>query len=443
MVSGRFKDYISNPKQNDYRSIHTTIIGPHHMRVELQIRTQAMHEVAERGVAAHGFYKDFAKSSDEARRGVKVALTDSNAYRWLRKLVDILSEGDSPKEFLEHTRLELFSDQVFCFTPKGDLIALPKGANAIDFAYAVHTDIGNSCVGCRINGRHAPLMTELENGDEVEVIRSKAQVPPAAWEGLAVTGKARAAIRRATRMAVRNQYAGLGREIMTRLLQRHGREYAAKEMSVAFPKLGIKLAEDGLAALGRGEIQASDVLKALGIEPDAQAMRKKGRDKGIKLTDGESHVAIRGINSSLPVTIAPDTGAVPGERIVGIITPGQGITVYPIFSKALSAFEEEPERWMDLAWDTQDETARHPARIRAVIHNEPGALAQLTQAIGENDGNIENLQMTSRAHDFFDIDLVIAVHDLRQLNRILEAMRNKPLVSTAYRVTGQEPGDVK
>jgi len=434
MVPGRFKDYISNPKQNDYRSIHTTIIGPHHMRVELQIRTQAMHEVAERGVAAHGFYKDVSRP-DEARRGVKAPVAESNAYRWLRRLVDILSEGDSPKEFLEHTRLELFSDQVFCFTPKGDLIALPKGANAIDFAYAVHTDIGNSCVGCRVNGRHAPLMTELENGDEVDIIRSKAQVPPAAWEGLAVTGKARAAIRRATRMAVRNQYAGLGREIMTRLLERHGRAYSAKEMAVAFPKLGIRQAEDGLAAIGRGELASTDVLKALGIEPDTTSRRKAARQgKGAK-ADAD-RVAVRGISSALPVTIAADTGAVPGERIVGIITPGQGVTVYPIFSRALSAFEDEPERWIDLAWDAQDEQKRHPARIRAVIHNEPGALAQLTQAIGENDGNIENLQMNNRAHDFFDIDLTVEVHDVRQLNRILDAMRNKPLVSTACRVTG-------
>jgi GTP diphosphokinase / guanosine-3',5'-bis(diphosphate) 3'-diphosphatase len=229
-VPGRFKDYISNPKQNGYRSLHTTVIGPRHMRVELQIRTREMHEVAERGIAAHGFYKD-APSVAEAERGVHVDGPESQAYQWLRHLIDILSEGDNPKEFLEHTRLELFHDQVFCFTPKGDLIALPRGANAIDFAYAVHTDIGNSCVGCRINGRHAPLMSELENGDEVEIIRSPAQVPPAAWEGLAVTGKARAAIRRATRMAIRNQYAGLGRAILERALAKHDRAFSDKELA--------------------------------------------------------------------------------------------------------------------------------------------------------------------------------------------------------------------
>jgi GTP diphosphokinase / guanosine-3',5'-bis(diphosphate) 3'-diphosphatase len=264
-VPGRFKDYISNPKQNDYRSLHTTVIGPRHMRVELQIRTREMHEVAERGIAAHGFYKD-APSVADAQRGVHVGGPESQAYQWLRHLIDILSEGDNPKEFLEHTRLELFHDQVFCFTPKGDLIALPRGANAIDFAYAVHTDVGNSCVGCRINGRHAPLMSELENGDEVEIIRSRAQVPPAAWEGLAVTGKARAAIRRATRMAIRSQYAGLGRAILERALAKHDRSFSDKELAAVVSRLGFKDPADALAALGRGELASNDVLSAMGLK---------------------------------------------------------------------------------------------------------------------------------------------------------------------------------
>ena len=209
-VPGRFKDYISNPKQNDYRSLHTTVIGPHSMRVEMQIRTHIMHEIADRGVAAHALYKDVLKN----KSGDGAPATESNAYRWLRHLMDVLQDGDSPKEFLEHTKLELFHDQVFCFTPKGQLIALPLGATPIDFAYAVHTSVGDSCVGSKVNGRHAPLVTKLRNGDEVEIIRSEAQVPPPAWEAIAVTGKAKAAIRRATGTAIRKQFAGLGREIV-------------------------------------------------------------------------------------------------------------------------------------------------------------------------------------------------------------------------------------
>jgi GTP diphosphokinase / guanosine-3',5'-bis(diphosphate) 3'-diphosphatase len=432
-VPGRFKDYISNPKQNNYRSLHTTVIGPRHMRVELQIRTREMHEVAERGIAAHGFYKD-APSVAQAEKGVHVDGAESQAYQWLRHLIDILSEGDNPKEFLEHTRLELFHDQVFCFTPKGDLIALPRGANAIDFAYAVHTDVGNSCVGCRINGRHAPLMSELDNGDEVEIIRSRAQVPPAAWERLAVTGKARAAIRRATRTAIRNQYAGLGRAILERALFRHGRTFADKELAAVVSRIGFKEPEDALAALGRGEIASTDLLSAMGVQVDAKL--PQGETKRSTAKRGERAIGVRGLNRDLPIRFAPETGAVPGERIVGILTPGEGITIYPIFARGLQNFDDEPDRWVDLTWDTLDDGQLYPARVKVMIHNEVGALAQVTGVIGDNGGNIDNLQMVTRAQDFYDLDIVLEVHDVKHLNRIMQDLRLKPLVSSVVRMTG-------
>ena len=215
MVAGRFKDYVSTPKQNDYRSLHTTVIGPGNQRVELQIRTENMHEIAEYGIAAHALYKDGVDSPTE------MLSRESNAYAWLRHTIELLAEGSNPEEFLEHTKLELFHDQVFCFTPKGKLIALPRKATPIDFAYAVHTDVGNRAVGCKINGQMAPLVSELNNGDEVDIITSKAQeAPPSAWESIVVTGRARLAIRRATRNAVRAQYAALGRRIVERLIQR-------------------------------------------------------------------------------------------------------------------------------------------------------------------------------------------------------------------------------
>lgn len=437
VVPGRFKDYISNAKQNDYRSIHSTVIGPRHMRVELQIRTRDMHEIAERGIAAHGFYKD-APSVEEARRGVRIDGPESNAYQWLRHLIDILSEGDNPKAFLEHTRLELFHDQVFCFTPKGDLIALPKGANAIDFAYAVHTDVGNSCVGCRINGRHAPLMTELENGDEVEIIRSSAQVPPAAWEGIAITGKARAAIRRATRMAVREQYAGLGRTIVERALAKHERTFSDRDLAAVLPRLGFKDLEDALAAVGRGELAGSDVLRAMEvISHDSKSQPQDvNRRPGVHRKRGEPAIRVRGVNRDLPIRISPETGAVPGERIVGILMPGEGITIYPIFAKSLQRFDDEPERWVDLTWDTTDDDQSYPARIKVIIHNEIGALAQVTAAIGDNDGNIDHLELMTRARDFYDLDIVVEVHDLKHLNRVMQDLRSRPLVNSVSRITG-------
>src|SRR3954447_24201990 len=238
MVPGRYKDYISTPKQNDYRSIHTTVIGPGRQRVELQIRTREMDEVAEYGIAAHALYKD--GGTDTSRLA-----SESRAYQWLRRTVDLLAEGDNPEEFLEHTKLELFHDQVFCFTPKGRLIALPRGATPIDFAYAVHTDVGNTAVGCKINGQISPLASQLNNGDEVEIITSKAQMaPPAAWESIVVTGKARAAIRRATRAAIRSQYAGLGRRIVERLFQRVKIDYSDEKLQGALPRLARASIDD-------------------------------------------------------------------------------------------------------------------------------------------------------------------------------------------------------
>jgi guanosine-3',5'-bis(diphosphate) 3'-pyrophosphohydrolase len=436
-VPGRFKDYISTPKQNDYRSLHTTVIGPHHMRVEMQIRTREMHEIAERGVAAHAFYKDVTDPR-KAANGTRPPAAESNAYRWLRHLVEMLSEGESPKEFLEHTKLELFHDQVFCFTPKGQLIALPKGATPIDFAYAVHTSIGDSCVGCRINGRHKPLATELENGDEVDIIRSDAQVPPAAWEGLAVTGKARAAIRRATRAAVRRQYAGLGREIVERLLAKNNATLADTALQTAVPKLGHKNVEDALAAIGRGELAATDMLKAMGYVVKDTAPKKPRRGQTKSKTEEGEGIPVRGAARGTALNISLETGAVPGERIVGILTPGQGITVYPIFAKALEKFDAEPERWIDLAWDATADDQRFPARIKITIHNEVGALAQVAQTIGDSGGNIDELQMVTRAaaRDFFDLDILLEVHDLKHLNEIVSGLRAKPLVSSIARVTG-------
>jgi GTP diphosphokinase / guanosine-3',5'-bis(diphosphate) 3'-diphosphatase len=436
-VPGRFKDYITTPKQNDYQSLHTTVIGPFHMRVEMQIRTDGMHDVAERGIAAHAAYKE-TRSAPEALAGVKAPGAESNAYRWLRHLVDMLAEGDSPKEFLEHTKLELFQEQVYCFTPKGQIIALPKGATPIDFAYAVHTRLGDSCVGCKINGRHAPLASELENGDEVDIIRSDAQVPPAAWEGIAVSGKARAAIRRATRAAVRKQYAGLGKEIVERVLTKIGKGWVDKDVTGAVPRVGHKTLEDALSAIGRGELSATDLVRGMGFEvPDAP---KRDRRKKVepKSQPNELAIPVRGVSRDTVLKIAHDTGAVPGERIVGIQSPGGEITIYPIFSKALQQFDDQPERWIDLAWDTALDGMSFPARVKLTLHNEPGALAQVTQVIGDAGGNIDELQMMPRAgaRDFFDLDIYVEVHDLKHLNEIMAGLKSRPLISTVTRVTG-------
>ncbi|TWC05225.1 GTP pyrophosphokinase/guanosine-3',5'-bis(diphosphate) 3'-pyrophosphohydrolase [Bradyrhizobium macuxiense] len=442
VVPGRFKDYISTPKQNDYRSIHTTVIGPGKQRVELQIRTEEMNQIAEFGIAAHAFYKEGAGSPHERLKH------ESNAFAWLRHTIGILSESSNPEEFLEHTKLELFHDQVFCFTPKGKLIALPRNANVIDFAYAVHTGVGNSAVGCKINGKFAPLSSELQNGDEVEVLTSKAQsAPPSAWEALARTGKARAAIRRATRDAVRDQYAGLGRRIVDRLFARAKIEYADDKLKGALPRLARTSIEEVMASVGRGEIKASDVARAMYPDYKEERLVRYGAKKGLaaKLkTQTPPHPAratsvipVRGINSDLPVKFAPNGGAVPGDRIVGIVTPGEGITIYPIQSPALKDFEEEPERWLDVRWDI-DETMpqRFPARILIHNVNEPGSLAQIATVIAEHDGNIDNIHMSRQSPDFTELTIDLEVYDLKHLLAIIAQLRAKAVVAKVERVNG-------
>ncbi len=460
MVPGRFKDYISIPKQNDYRSLHTTILGPSKQRVELQIRTRQMNEVAEYGVAAHAIYKDGVKNGGAAPVAVS---RETNAYSWLRRTIESLSDGDNPEDFLENTKLELFQDQVFAFTPKGMLIALPRGATPIDFAYAVHTSVGDSCVGAKVNGRVMPLMTELQNGDEVEIIRSKEpQTPPAAWETIVVTGKARSAIRRATKTAIRKQYSGLGQRMLERAFERAAKKYTREALSNVLPRLARRDVEDVLAAVGRGELTTVDVMRA--IYPDAKveksATAPKQKEEGWsrlrnaagmlfqvpgrasrtrKAKDGEvtsGALPIRGVRGDLPVKFAPE-GAVPGDRIVGILQPGEGITIYPIQSPSLTAFDDQPENWIDVRWDIgEDRKERFPARIVVTALNAPGSLAEIAQVIAANDANIHTLSMVRTAPDYTEMLIDLEVYDMKHLNRLLSQLKSNAAVSAAKRVNG-------
>jgi guanosine-3',5'-bis(diphosphate) 3'-pyrophosphohydrolase len=457
-VPGRFKDYISTPKQNDYRSIHTTIVGPSRQRVELQIRTMGMDRVAELGIAAHALYKD----GELGGRNITRHTEDCRAYEWLRRTIDLLGEGDTPEEFLEHTKLELFHDQVFCFTPKGRLIALPRGATPIDFAYAVHTGIGNTCVGCKINGKIMPLVTALRNGDEVEIIRSKAQTPPPAWESIAVTGKARAAIRRATRESIRKQYGALGEHILKRAFARADKVYSEDLLETALTDQNLPNVSELLAAVGRGDVSAQSVLKS--AHPDYQDERavhtspsteegwfdlEKGAGLKFRIPVSEldpsseeqgedgSALPIRGFSGDIPVSFAPDGGAVPGDRIVGILTPSEGLTIYPIQSPALKEFDDQSERWVDVRWDIDvNDPERFPARLSISAVNEPGSLATIAQVIGENSGNIDNVKMVRKAADFHQMIIDLEVWDLKHLNRIINQLRSKPNVSSVTRVNG-------
>lgn len=446
VVPGRFKDYISTPKQNDYRSIHTTIVGPSRQRIELQIRTLRMNEIAEYGIAAHSIYKDGQSGQAE-----DTLARESNAYSWLRQTIEALSEGDNPEEFLEHTKLELFQDQVFCFTPKGKLIALPRGATPIDFAYAVHTNVGDTCVGAKINGRIMPVVTRLANGDEVEIIRSGVQVPPAAWEEIVVTGKARSAIRRATRLAIRKQYAGLGYRILERTFDRAGKVFSRDVLKASLFRLGHKEAEDAIAAVGRGELSSLDVLRA--VYPDYQDERvtvKQNSDDGWfamnsasgmifkvpgqqKTPSGEP-MPFRGLSNDIQVHFATG-GAVPGDRIVGILDGEKSLAIYPIQSPGLQQFEDEPERWIDVRWDLDlANKSRFNARVMISAINEPGTLATIAQNVATTDVNIATLTMTRVAADFTEMQLELEVWDLRQLNQLITQLKELQCVATVKRL---------
>ena len=489
-VPGRFKDYVSTPKQNGYRSIHTTIVGPRHQRVELQIRTRSMHNVAEYGVAAHALYKDGVGTvgngiangvgTGAANGAAEIGDKEVGPYVWLRKLVETLLEGNNPEEFLEHTKLELFQDQVFCFTPKGRLIALPRGATVIDFAYAVHTDIGNSATGAIVNGRQLPLTTALRNGDEVQVLTARDQTtPPATWERIAVTGRARSSIRRATREAMRRQYSELGRRLVSARFERAKVDYSDDKIRRVLSRLGQKSVDDVLAAVGRGELPLNDVVRAVAPEAAipseagaashrpknrhdhgagqegwfnlAKVMNLKfrvagngrdtgsgkdagnGRDVGSALDAAKpsSGVPIRGARSDLPVSFE-EGGAVPGDRIVGVLIPGEGIRVFQIHSPRLEAYEQAS--WIDVTWDIDPgRPERFPARITIDALNEPGSLAQIAQVIGEADGNIDNLRMLHRAADFTEMSIEIEVWDLEHLNRIIAGLKTKSVVSKVER----------
>jgi GTP pyrophosphokinase len=424
VVPGRFKDYISTPKPNNYRSLHTGVIGPEQQRIEVQIRTRDMHEVAEFGVAAHWSYKQGAGK------------TEGPQYRWLRELLDILDHASGPEEFLEHTKLEMFQDQVFAFTPKGDLIALPRGATAVDFAYAVHSEIGDTCVGAKINGRLLPLRTTLGNGDQVEIITSKAQHPSPTWERFVVTGKARARIRRFVRTQQRTQYLDLGKAIAQKAFRQEGHEFSERSLEPVLKTFNCPAVDDLYIAVGQGLVTGRAVVNAVFPQQQdrgkvvslARARRKVGHN--------DTAVAIRGLIPGMALHFAGCCHPLPGDRIVGIVTTGKGVTIHTIDCDTLENFADTPERWLDVAWSNSEGDPIHVGRLNVMIANEPGNLGSLTTVIGKQGGNITNLKITNRSSDFFEMMLDIEVADVRHLTTIIAALRANPVINSVERARG-------
>jgi GTP pyrophosphokinase len=384
-----------------------------------------MHEVAELGIAAHWVYKQTAPN------------TEGRQYRWLRELLDILEHAPDPQEFLEHTKLEMFRDQVFCFTPKGDLIELPRGATPVDFAYAVHSQIGDTCVGAKINGRLVPLRTQLANGDQVDIVTSKAQTPSPTWERFVVTGKARARIRRFVRTQQRAQYLDLGRAIVQKAFRQQGQGFSERPLEAVLGQFHCTTVEDLYVAVGEGLATGREVTNAaFPLPPEARSKviplaraRKKGRPNGIA-------VPIRGLIPGMALHFAGCCHALPGDRIVGIVTTGKGVTIHTIDCDTLESFAAEPERWLDVAWSSEEADAAHVGRINVTIANEPGNLGSLTTTIGKQGGNISNLKITNRSTDFFEIMIDIQVEDVKHLSTIIAALRATPVINSVERARG-------
>ncbi|MGI1664073.1 RelA/SpoT family protein [Palleronia sp. KMU-117] len=420
-VPGRFKDYISQPKSNGYRSIHTTVSGRDGKRVEVQIRTREMHEVAETGVAAHWSYRDGVRS--ENRFAVDPA-------RWISTLTERFEVAETNDEFLEHVKLEMYQDQVFCFTPKGEVVKLPRGATPLDFAYAIHTRIGDSCVGAKVDTIRVPLWTRLKNGQSVEILTAEGQRPQATWIDIVATGRAKAAIRRSLREEDRERFIKLGRELARVAFEHVGKKPTDKALGTAARHLGLEDTEELLARLGSAELTAREVVNTLYPE----LVAKKGDEI-------DAARAVVGLEPGQTFSRANCCQPLPGERIVGITYRGRGVMIHTIDCRALQEFEDQPKRWVDLHWHSGNHPAVHAVSLDLTIANDAGVLGRICTLIGEQRANISNLQFLDRKPDFYRLIVDVDLRDVEHLHSVMLALEADSDVASIsrHRDLGRKP----
>jgi len=416
MIPGRFKDYISTPKLNGYKSLHTTLIYNNAMRVEVQIKTQDMHRTNEYGLAAHWAYKQGGGQPD-------------GQVGWLRDLVEILDASSDAEELLENTKMAMYQDRIFAFTPKGALFQLPKGATPVDFAFAVHTNLGAAAVGAKINGRHVPLRTALNNGDVVEIIRSRTSEPQLSWLSFAVTGKARAAIRRAVRQKERADIAVIGRKLYEEIIERLPTKIGKKALAEAIRRLKFTSEEDLMVAIGQARVSDRQVMEAL--VPGSAAQLPQGEEWPQNAWPRQQRaIAVRGLSPGAAFQLATCCHPVPGDRIIGLRRPGAGVEVHSI--DCLQLANGVDADWIDLSWDTRTDGA--VGRLRAELYNRPGTLAEMAGIFAKNHANVVNLEMTQRENPFHTYLVDLEVRDLAHLTRIISALRASDAVAQAERI---------
>lgn len=417
-VMGRFKDYISTPKRNGYQSLHTGVLGPQNHRIEVQIRTPEMHEVAEHGVAAHWIYKETRSRSN------------SISVKWIQELVGILDEEAGADEFLEHTKLDLYRDQVFCFTPRGDLISLPRGATAVDFAYAVHTKIGETCNGVRINGKARQLATELENGDQIEILTAEDAKPKAEWEGFVQTARAKSAIRRFQRAQRVTEFSRIGKTLIEKTFREYGKPFRSRTLERSLAAFGLTRVDEVFALVGEDRLSPLRVLEKM--HPDVIIKEKADDDRRQKRAGRQPQLKISGDDAGVAVTIARCCHPLPGEAIVGIFTTGKGVTVHKVGCTTLSKFTDMPELWLDVSWESGSLRMVN-GRLITVLSNEPGSLASLATVISQQGGNISNINLTDRTPDFFKFELDLEVKDVEHMRAIIAVLSANKYVESVAR----------
>ena len=417
-IPGRFKDYISTPKKNGYQSLHTTLIGPKNQRVEVQIRTHKMNEMCEKGLAAHWAYKDKNDAGNDYLASIE----------WINDLVDILNRDGATEEFLENTKLELFHDQIYAFTPKGTLVALPRDATALDFAYAVHTDLGNFCSSVKINGADKRRRTKLQNGDEVEIVKSKTPVALESLQEFVKTGKAKSAIIRSLKEKETHNQRLIGKAIIKSIFSSHRKKPTREILERSFGPLGVSSLVKLYGLVGEGLASGSQVYDL--VFPNNK------RKKRIKnYIEDNISIPVTGLYSDLPAKFSNNSFLVPGDKIVGIIIPESGITIYYVGSDELLEYENSPESWVKLDWKKEIEFT-FIARIIVTLINEVGVLNSITSTIADYGGNISNLILNEKDNDFYNLIIDINVNDNKHINAIVESLDGLPVIESVKRFVG-------
>ncbi len=419
-IPGRFKDFISSPKSNGYRALHTTVMGPKNKKIEIQFKSNVMNQIADYGVAAHWKYKD-PKSIKEK---------DTKEYKWMHDLVDLMNSSINQDELIENSKIDVFNDQIYVFTPKGDLIELPKKATPIDFAYAIHSQIGDKCVGVKINEKLQPLKTVLNNGDQIEIITSEESQPSPLWERFTVTTKVKSQIRRFFRSKKRDEHILFGREILNSFFYKENYDLNESTLLKIKNQFNLNDTDDLYEMLGSGSVTAYSIIKRIYPEFNYKTRKKFEiqSDKSIRL---------KGLTAGMTYHLAGCCSPIKGDTIVGIVTAGIGVAVHTIDCEILSSYADNPERWLNISWDNSSKNnSISNARISVVLKNQPGSLGKVTTVIAKNNGNISNINFSIRKTDFFEIIIDIEVRDANHLKNIIAALRLVSEVSSLERIKG-------